>query len=66
VNETTTHYDAAAAEAEHDLTALLNAMTEEEKKGARQVFQWQAKHYLTAGHKRLGRILVKLAGVTSK
>jgi len=58
-------YDLAANEAEKDLISLLNDLSVEEKNSALAIFQWQAKHYMKAGHKRLGRILVKFSKETS-
>lgn len=46
--------DAATKEAEQDLGML----TEECVKA---MAGWFAKHYLKAGHKRLGRLLVKIS-----
>jgi hypothetical protein len=54
-------FDIAAAEAERKLIQLLEGFNAEEKKGAMAIFQWHAANYLKAGHKRLGRIHVKLA-----
>jgi len=46
--------DAAASEAEQDLENLTG-------EAVVSVAQWFAKWYLKAGHKRLGRILVKIS-----
>jgi hypothetical protein len=46
--------DAAAGEAEKDLATLDQAAVE-------TIAAWWAKWYMKAGHKRLGRIMVKLA-----
>jgi hypothetical protein len=46
--------DAAAAEAEKDLGSLDRAAIE-------AIAAWWLKWYMTAGHKRLGRIMVKVA-----
>jgi len=46
--------DAAAEEAEKDLAALDQAAVE-------TIAAWWLKWYMTAGHKRLGRIMVKIA-----
>ena len=46
--------DAAAVEAEKELSTLDQAAVE-------IVAAWWAKWYLKAGHKRLGRLLVKIA-----
>ena len=46
--------DAAAGEAEKDLATLDQAAVE-------TVATWWSKWYMKAGHKRLGRIMVKLA-----
>ncbi len=46
-------FDTAAKAAEKDLPASLTEMTGEE------VAHWFAAHFMTAGHKRLGRIMVK-------
>ncbi len=49
-------FDRAAANAEADLDTMeLGDLT------GLQVAQWFAENYMTAGHKRLGRILVKRA-----
>jgi hypothetical protein len=46
--------DAAAVEAEKDLATVDRAAVE-------AVASWWAKWFMKAGHKRLGRIMVKLA-----
>ena len=46
--------DAAAEEAEKDLATLDQAAVE-------TIAAWWLKWYMTAGHKRLGRIMVKVA-----
>lgn len=46
--------DAAAEEAEKDLATLDPAAVE-------LIAAWWSKWYMKAGHKRLGRIMVKLA-----
>jgi hypothetical protein len=46
--------DAAAGEAEKDLATLDQAAVE-------TIAAWWSKWYMKAGHKRLGRIMVKLA-----
>jgi hypothetical protein len=46
--------DAAAEEAERELVTLDRAAVE-------VVAAWWLKWYITAGHKRLGRLLVKIA-----
>jgi len=46
--------DAAAKEAEKDLATLDQAAVQ-------AIATWWAKWYLKAGHKRLGRIMVRLA-----
>ena len=46
--------DAAAKEAEKDLGTLDRAATE-------AIAAWWLKWYVTAGHKRLGRILIRIA-----
>jgi hypothetical protein len=46
--------DAAAEEAEKDLATL-------DQVAAKTIAVWWLKWYMKAGHKRLGRIMVKLA-----
>jgi hypothetical protein len=46
--------DAAAREAERDLATIDQAAVE-------TIAAWWLKWYMTAGHKRLGRLLVKIA-----
>ncbi len=46
--------DAAAEEAEKDLGTLDRAAVE-------TIAAWWLKWYMTAGHKRLGRLLVRIA-----
>jgi hypothetical protein len=46
--------DAAAKEAEKDLATLDQAAVE-------AVAAWWSKWYMAAGHKRLGRLLVRIA-----
>ncbi len=60
-NEVPNKYDVAAETAKKDLVSLLEQMDDAEKKGAMAVIQWQAANYMTAGHKRLGRILVSVS-----
>lgn len=45
--------DAAATRAEEDLAKLPDNIVH-------PVARWFANHYMTAGHKRLGRILVEI------
>ena len=52
--------DAAAKEAEEKLKVLLEKMDPEQRKGAHQMIVWFKDYYLTAGYKRLGRILKDL------
>jgi hypothetical protein len=54
-------FDIAAEAAEIKLVSLLSELSNEEKKGAMAIFRWHATNYLKAGHKRLGRILVKFS-----
>ena len=54
-------FDVAAEQAKKQLFSFLEDLTEVEKKGAMIVINWQLNNYLKAGHKRLGRILVKIA-----
>ena len=51
--------DAAAEEAERDLSTLDQATVE-------TMAAWWLKWYMTAGHKRLGRILVRIAKAGAK
>ncbi len=53
-------FDIAAEAAEAELTDDLNDFTGVE------LAAWFAAHYRTAGHKRLGRILVKRAKLAAK
>jgi hypothetical protein len=46
--------DAAAEEAERDLKSL-------DQEAVEALAAWWLKWYMTAGHKRLGRLLVKIA-----
>ena len=64
-NETPNQYDMAANDAEKELVTMLNDLSAEEKNGALAILQWQSKHFMKAGHKRLGRILVKLSKQTT-
>lgn len=54
-------FDTAAKNAEAD----LDTMELEDLTGL-QVATWFAENYMTAGHKRLGRILVKRAKLAAK
>jgi hypothetical protein len=49
-----TKMDAAAEQAEKDLATLDRAAVE-------TIAAWWLKWYMTAGHKRLGRLLVRIA-----
>ena len=51
--------DAAAGEAEKDLATL-------DQGAVKVIATWWLKWYMTAGHKRLGRILVKIAKPAAK
>jgi hypothetical protein len=51
--------DAAAEDAEKDLSTLDQAAVQ-------VLATWWLKWYLTAGHKRLGRLLVKIAKSAAK
>lgn len=51
--------DSAAGEAERDLATIDPAAVE-------TVAAWWLKWYSTAGHKRLGRILIKIAKSMAK
>ncbi len=48
-------YDIAAAKAEAELKKHVEKWT------VKDLATWWKKHYLAAGHKRLGRIIAKLA-----
>jgi hypothetical protein len=54
-------FEQAADEAKEDFRKIFVSMTPEEEKGAKKVAMWFKAHYLKAGHKRLGRILVEIA-----
>ncbi len=60
-NQSPNEFDIAAEKAEKELHAILENLVEAEKKGALEVINWQANNYMKAGHKRLGRLLVKIA-----
>ena len=60
-NQSLNEFDIASEKAEKELHAILENLVESEKKGALEVIKWQANNYMKAGHKRLGRILVKIA-----
>ena len=49
--------DAAAVAAERELRGLLGPA---ENRATRLVLAWFVKNYMKAGHKRLGRVMVKL------
>jgi len=51
--------DAAAEEAEKELATL-------DRKAVEILAAWWLKWYITAGHKRLGRLLVKIAKSAAK
>jgi len=51
--------DAAAGEAEKDLASIDQA-------AVKTIAAWWLKWYMTVGHKRLGRILVKIAKPAAK
>lgn len=52
--------DLAAGEAQQELDKLLTSdvVSQELLTGAHTILSWFAKWYISAGHKRLGRILV--------
>ncbi len=51
---TSEQMDEAASEAKQDLSNLTD-------EAVKAVAGWFAKHYLKAGHKRLGRVLVAIS-----
>lgn len=54
-------YDLAAEKAEQELSGLIAKLDKYEFEVAMSIFQWQARNFYAAGHKRLGRILVKFS-----
>ena len=56
-----TDFDRAAANAEADLDTM-----EMEDLSANDIAAWFARWYMTAGHKRLGRMMVKRAKLAAK
>ena len=54
-------FDQAAEKANEDLQKIMKDMKEEERTGILELAQWWKDHYMKAGHKRLGRILVQIA-----
>ena len=52
--------DREAEKAEAKLREGIDNMDTEEQQIAYTVFQWFTDYYIKAGHKRLGRMLVKL------
>jgi hypothetical protein len=53
----TSSFDQAAEEAEKDFTQLMKEMTPEEKAGVLKVQTWIKKWFMSAGLKRLMRIV---------
>ena len=54
-------FDEAAEKASKELEALLATSLREELAGIKKICEWWKDYYMTAGHKRLGRILVQKA-----
>lgn len=54
-------YDLAAEKAEQELSSLISKLDKDGFEVAMSIFQWQERNFYTAGHKRLGRILVKFS-----
>jgi len=52
-------FDVAAEKARKDLDDMYRAFSPEEKKVALKIFAWWKNNFMSAGHKRLGRILAK-------
>jgi hypothetical protein len=57
----TTEFDVAAENAKAKLVADLQTASPEKREGMLSVLKWFASWYMTAGHKRLGRICVELS-----
>lgn len=52
-------FDRAAIIAAEHLEELVADLTPKERAGARVIADWFASNYIKAGHKRLGRLLVR-------
>lgn len=52
--------DAAASAAGNELKNMILSMNESEKSTVTKIVLWWKKWYMTAGHKRLGRIILEL------
>ena len=52
-------FDEAATLAADHLEELMTDLTPKERVGAKTIADWFASNYIKAGHKRLGRILVR-------
>lgn len=59
MSEGSNTFDEAAALAAEHLKQLVEEWTASEKRGALSVMEWFASNYAKAGHKRLGRLIVR-------
>lgn len=53
-------FDEAANNAEVELRARIRKLTPEQQEVIIEIHNWWEKWYETAGHKRLGRIIMKV------
>ena len=53
-------FDEAANNAEVELRARIRTLTPEQREVIIEIQDWWEKWYETAGHKRLGRIIMKI------
>lgn len=57
IDENLAMMDEAAAAARIDLEQLTASFSAEHRVGAESLVQWYQRHFMQAGHKRLGRLL---------
>lgn len=50
-------FDEAASRASKELEQIKSKMNPQQLEGAKAIAEWWDKWYMTAGHKRLGRII---------
>lgn len=51
-------FDKAASEAKEEWEKLIDSMNPEQRTAVGVVITWWQKWYMSAGHKRLGRVII--------
>lgn len=56
-----TKMDDAAQKAQEELAGWMDKCNQDQHQGIKFIAEWWNKYFMTAGHKRLGRVLLKIA-----